>query len=164
MVRISANTSKPSNVHPRFEAISAFHCVRVSERYHGECPKMADSLMVPSLRCVWAPVWRSRRELTPISVPLGTRCQPSVRREVVPCQLWAVHTWHLAKSARGRATRRQQQRASMPAERRRACRRTTVVRCLFVGEGIADDLRLIPWASNNLQALRQTFTEIAARH
>src|SRR5262245_34566466 len=53
MVRISANTSKPSNVHPRFEAISAFHCVRVSERYHGECPKMADSLMVPSLRCVW---------------------------------------------------------------------------------------------------------------
>src|ERR1700730_15336053 len=36
MVRISANTSKPSNVHPRFEATSAFHCARFSERYHGE--------------------------------------------------------------------------------------------------------------------------------
>src|ERR1700726_496011 len=50
MVRISANTSKPSNVHPRFEAISAFHCVRLSKRYHGEYPKVADSLMIPSMK------------------------------------------------------------------------------------------------------------------
>src|ERR1700736_5552815 len=50
MVRISANTSKPSNVHPRFEAISAFHCVRLSERYHGEYSKAAVSLIIPSLK------------------------------------------------------------------------------------------------------------------
>src|SRR6516165_10933619 len=35
-VRMRAKTSKPSNVHPRFEATSAFHCARLSERYHGE--------------------------------------------------------------------------------------------------------------------------------
>src|SRR5215470_4034077 len=75
MVRISENTSKPSNVHPRFEAMSAFHCVRLSERYQGERPKMADSLMVLSLRCAWAaPFGSSRTKLTPISGALGTEC------------------------------------------------------------------------------------------
>src|ERR1700737_3862766 len=50
MVRISANTSKPSNVHPRFEATSAFHCARLSERYHGEGPTVPNSLMFPPLK------------------------------------------------------------------------------------------------------------------
>src|SRR5215510_13995001 len=47
-VRMSANTSKPSNVHPRFEATSAFHCAPLSERYHGEDPKVPTSLMISS--------------------------------------------------------------------------------------------------------------------
>src|SRR5262245_21672262 len=68
MVRISANTSKPSNVHPRFEAISAFHCVRVSERYHGEWPEMADSFMIPSLRRVWVPIWQFAKVLRQAAV------------------------------------------------------------------------------------------------
>ena len=51
MVRISANTSKPSNVHPRFEAISVFYCVQLSERYHEEYSKVADDpLMIASLK------------------------------------------------------------------------------------------------------------------
>src|SRR5262249_55605106 len=44
-VRISANTSKPSNVQPRFEATSAFHCVRSSDRYQGDAAAVADWLM-----------------------------------------------------------------------------------------------------------------------
>src|SRR5215471_20189546 len=48
-VRISANTSKPSNVQPRFAAISAFHCDRLSERYHGDVSKVPTSLMIPSV-------------------------------------------------------------------------------------------------------------------
>src|SRR3954471_5702330 len=46
-VRMSANTSKPSKVQPRFDARSAFHCARVSERYHGT-DGMADSVMIAS--------------------------------------------------------------------------------------------------------------------
>src|SRR5437763_8539099 len=34
-VRNSAKISNPSKVQPRFEAISTFHCARLSERYHG---------------------------------------------------------------------------------------------------------------------------------
>src|SRR3974390_1282473 len=45
-VRISANTSKPSNVHPRFEARSAFHCARLSVRYHGEDPIVTVAAMI----------------------------------------------------------------------------------------------------------------------
>src|SRR6516225_4021771 len=45
---MSANTSKPSNVHPRFEATSAFHCAPLSARYHGEDPKVSTSLMISS--------------------------------------------------------------------------------------------------------------------
>src|SRR6516165_12771851 len=45
---MSANTSKPSNVHPRFEATSAFHCAPLSARYHGEDPKVPTSLMISS--------------------------------------------------------------------------------------------------------------------
>src|SRR5215472_18938051 len=45
---MSANTSKPSNVHPRFEATSALHCAPLSERYHGEDPKVPTSLMISS--------------------------------------------------------------------------------------------------------------------
>src|SRR5262249_59135574 len=43
-VRMSAKTSKPSKVQPRFEATSAFHCVRLSARYQGK-GAAADSLM-----------------------------------------------------------------------------------------------------------------------
>src|SRR5215813_1838679 len=43
-VRMSAKTSKPSKVQPRFEATSAFHCVRLSARYQGKVAA-ADSLM-----------------------------------------------------------------------------------------------------------------------
>src|ERR1700732_1173914 len=42
MVRISANTSKPSNVHPRIEVISVFNCGRLGGRYHGEYSNVAD--------------------------------------------------------------------------------------------------------------------------
>src|SRR5215468_8912147 len=48
-VRMSANTSKPSNVHPRFDAINAFHCVQLSDRYHGEVSSAPNSPMLPSL-------------------------------------------------------------------------------------------------------------------
>src|SRR5262252_7858789 len=48
-VRMSAKTSKPSNVHPRFEATSAFHCARFSERYHGEDPVVSVAAMICSL-------------------------------------------------------------------------------------------------------------------
>src|SRR5437588_4283315 len=40
-VRNSAKISNPSKVQPRFEAISTFHCARLSERYHGR--RRADS-------------------------------------------------------------------------------------------------------------------------
>src|SRR5215470_12982641 len=49
MVRMSAKTSKPSNVHPRFEATSAFHCARFSERYHGEDAIVSVAAMMCSL-------------------------------------------------------------------------------------------------------------------
>jgi len=56
------------------------------------------------------------------------------------------------------------QGASLPTECRRTGRRAAVVRRLFVGEGVADDLCLLPGPSNNLQALRQALTEIATWH
>src|SRR5260370_36671678 len=73
MVRISANTSKPSNVHPRFEAISVFHCVRLSERYHGEYSKVADDpLMIASLKFAKGRTSRRQRvKLTIMSRALG---------------------------------------------------------------------------------------------
>src|SRR5689334_19985426 len=49
MVRISANTSKPSNVQPRFEAISARHWPPFSERYHGAELELSNTLIIPSL-------------------------------------------------------------------------------------------------------------------
>src|SRR5579864_4443341 len=46
MVRISEKTSKPSKVQPRLEAISAFHCVRLSERYHAPEPTVSVELIM----------------------------------------------------------------------------------------------------------------------
>src|SRR6516225_11927662 len=72
-VRIRANTSKPSNVHPRFEATSAFHWDRLSERYHGEDGKAPNSLISspPQATCSRRPDGRSRMKLTLISRVLG---------------------------------------------------------------------------------------------
>src|SRR6516162_6623065 len=48
-VRMRANTSKPSNVQPRLEAINAFHCVQSSDLYHREAPPALNSLIPHSL-------------------------------------------------------------------------------------------------------------------
>jgi hypothetical protein len=52
---MSANTSKPSKVQPRFEATSAFHCVRSSERYQGVGAMVTDSVIISSL-WPWRPL------------------------------------------------------------------------------------------------------------
>src|SRR5215813_10372809 len=50
IVRMRANTSNPSKVQPRFEAISARHWPPFSERYHGAEVEVSNTLMsAPSL-------------------------------------------------------------------------------------------------------------------
>ena len=73
MVRISANISQPSKVHPRFEAISVFYCVQLSERYHEEYSKVADDpLMIASLKFAKGRTSRRQRaKLTIMSRALG---------------------------------------------------------------------------------------------
>src|ERR1700745_783673 len=51
---MSANTSKPSKVQPRFEATSAFHCVRSSDRYQGDGATVTNSVIISSLMAVAA--------------------------------------------------------------------------------------------------------------
>src|SRR5215510_14403823 len=55
MVRMSANTSKPSNVQPRFDAISAFHCPRFRERYQGGDPTAPAWIIIASVKFDLAP-------------------------------------------------------------------------------------------------------------
>src|SRR4029077_5045444 len=48
-VRMRANTSKPSNVQPRLDAINAFHCVQSSDWYQREVRPALNSLIRHSL-------------------------------------------------------------------------------------------------------------------
>src|SRR6516225_5381344 len=50
-VRMRANTSKPSKVQPRLDAINAFHCVQSSEWYHRAARPALNSLIPHSLIC-----------------------------------------------------------------------------------------------------------------
>src|ERR1700741_4104885 len=50
-VRMRANTSKPSNVQPKLDAINAFHCVQSSDWYQREVRPALNSLIRHSLAC-----------------------------------------------------------------------------------------------------------------
>src|SRR6266478_9616470 len=75
-VRNSAKISKPSKVQPRFEAISTFHCARLSERYQGSdntaslldmiglLPCSPSPRSLPQAVASVAPQYRDRRRQT----------------------------------------------------------------------------------------------------